>query len=238
MKKWIKWAGVLSLLIVGAFVALIAFSLTPKEDRRPLPALLVAVDSIEGQQLLKDAEAYADYEALATNFEPQQLTSFCGAASSTIVLNALGQDVSQTSLFDDKASEVRSIWRVALQGMTLQILADILKSQGAKVSAIYAHSSSIEAFRESVVRNLSDQGDYMLVNYQREALGQESVGHISPIAAYDSETDRALILDTAAYKYPHTWVPLDQLFDGMTRIDGESEISRGWIEVSGQGPSV
>ena len=51
----------------------------------------------------------------------------------------------------------------------------------------------------------------MLVNYQREVLGQRRVGHISPVAAYDQASDSVLILDTATYNYPATWVPLARL---------------------------
>jgi hypothetical protein len=34
----------------------------------------------------------------------------------------------------------------------------------------------------------------VIVNYLRMALGQERGGHISPLAAYDAETDRFLAL--------------------------------------------
>jgi hypothetical protein len=44
------------------------------------------------------------------------------------------------------------------------------------------------------------------VNYQRGALGQKESGHISPLAAYNAASDRFLILDVAAYKYPPVWV--------------------------------
>jgi Phytochelatin synthase len=37
---------------------------------------------------------------------------------------------------------------------------------------------------------------------QNRAIGQEQGGHISPLAAYDAETDRFLILDVSRYKYP------------------------------------
>jgi hypothetical protein len=42
----------------------------------------------------------------------------------------------------------------------------------------------------------------VIVNYLRKAIGQEKGGHISPLAAYDAETDRFLILDVSRYKYP------------------------------------
>ena len=39
------------------------------------------------------------------------------------------------------------------------------------------------------------------MNYERAALDQNKSGHISPLAAYDEQTDKLLILDVAAYKY-------------------------------------
>ena len=83
-----------------------------------------------------------------------------------------------------------------------------------------------------MIRNLSTPGDYLVVNYQREVLGQNKVGHISPLAAYDRETDTVLILDTASYSYPPTWVPVADLFAAMATTDRSSGKSRGFVEVS------
>lgn len=55
----------------------------------------------------------------------------------------------------------------------------------------------------------------MLVNYRRSALNQPGGGHISPIAAYHQKSDRFLILDVAAYKYPPTWVSTKELWNGI-----------------------
>ena len=71
----------------------------------------------------------------------------------------------------------------------------------------------------------------LLGNYQREVLGQGRVEHISPIGAYNSESDSVLIMDTAAHKWPHTWVPVDELFAAMDTIDGASGQSRGYLLV-------
>ena len=50
----------------------------------------------------------------------------------------------------------------------------------------------------------------MLVNYLRSAIGQKTGGHISPLAAYNQETDSFLILDVSRYKYPPIWVKAEQ----------------------------
>jgi len=41
-----------------------------------------------------------------------------------------------------------------------------------------------------------------------------------------------LIMDTASYKYPPTWVELPKLYEAMNTIDGASGKSRGYVEVS------
>jgi hypothetical protein len=54
------------------------------------------------------------------------------------------------------------------------------------------------------------------------------------LAAYDRDSDKVLILDTAGYKYPPTWVPVDLLFSAMSMTDTSSGETRGFLEV-GQG---
>ncbi len=70
----------------------------------------------------------------------------------------------------------------------------------------HTSESSLEEFRSSVVTNLKQPSNFVLVNYLRKSIGQEKGGHISPIAAYNMQTDRFLILDVSRYKYPPIWV--------------------------------
>jgi glutathione gamma-glutamylcysteinyltransferase len=37
-------------------------------------------------------------------------------------------------------------------------------------------------------------------------------GHFSPIGGYSAREDMVLILDTARFKYPPHWVPLEMLY--------------------------
>ncbi|MFN2100252.1 phytochelatin synthase family protein [Altererythrobacter sp. MF3-039] len=227
----VKWLGVTILVLAALFLGFAAYQLTPKDEPRPLPPSLVSAETSEGQALLAGAEALDDHEELSANFEQQRLISFCGPASSVAVLNSLGRNVTQTSLFTDRASEVRPLWRAAAMGMTIDMLAAILEAHDLEVSMSRANLSGVDDLRAAIKRNLATDDDYLLVNYQREVLGQDRVGHISPLAAYDADTDRVLIMDTASYKYPHTWVPVTELHAAMATIDGETGKSRGWIEV-------
>ena len=64
------------------------------------------------------------------------------------------------------------------------------------------------------------------------SLGQGETGHISPVAAYDRQTDSLLIMDTASNKYPPTWVPLELLVKAMRTVDSASGRMRGYVEIS------
>ena len=84
------------------------------------------------------------------------------------------------------------------------------------------------AFRAAARVYLAQKDRFVIVNYLRKALGQEIGGHISPLAAYDSEADRFLILDVARYKYPPVWVKASDLFDAMnTSGDWRTGLTRG-----------
>ena len=197
-----------------------------------LPDGLIAVSEAAGASLLRDADAKADYLLLSEHFESQALRSFCGVASGVTVLNSLGRDLDQRTFFDLEADDVKSRLGVALSGMTLADLASFLTAHNTVADIHYADAVSVDEFRELIRINMQRPGDYMLVNYQREVLGQRRVGHISPIAAFDSDSDRVLILDTATYNYPPTWVPLAQLHSAMNTFDPSSDKTRGFVEVS------
>jgi hypothetical protein len=82
---------------------------------------------------------------------------------------------------------------------------------------------------------LGDKGRFVIVNYLRKAMGQEKGGHISPLAAYDSKSDRFLILDVARYKYPPVWVSASDLFTAMNTTDSDNDNkTRGFVVVARQ----
>jgi len=116
-------------------------------------------------------------------------------------------------------------------GMSLTDLSGLLKAHGLKVAHYHADQFDETQFRAAAARNLASDGDYLLVNYQREVLGQGRVGHISPLAAYDQDTDSVLIMDTAAHKYPPTWVPVSLLVAAMKTEDPSSGKMRGYVEI-------
>ena len=234
MKTILKVLGGLLIVAFVGFAAFIAWALYPHYDPRPMPEPLVAVTSDEGSTRLARATHKADYAALADAYVPQRLASFCGVATGVAVLGALGTDSDQWAFFTEEAAKARPRLKVVFGGMSLPDLAGLLRGHGLAASPYHAESVDVTAFREAIARNLSDPSDLLVVNYQRETLGQGRVGHISPVAAYDAASDSVLIMDTAAHKYPPTWVPVDMLFAAMNTTDSASGMSRGYTEIAAQ----
>lgn len=209
----------------------------PAYHRLPLPATLIAADSAAGHKLFVNSRYTADYDDLYRNFVSQEHMAFCGVASSVTVLNALqmSSPVSQQTFFDSATSKVRGELAVRFGGMTLEQLRDLLRAHGVEATATFASDTTLEKFRELAKENLKTHGDYILINYQRGKLGQRESGHISPLAAYDEGSDRFLILDVAAFKYPPVWVPAAALWTAMQAVDSTSGRSRGFVVVRAVG---
>lgn len=216
-------------LLAGGTIWQLAFR-APAIDPLPLPAQLLPLTAAEGHRLLVEGATRADYQPLATAFESQRRPAYCGVASSVVVLNALrpaGPRLTQATFFPDWSTELR----VTFAGMTLQELGELLRRHGAEAELVYAGDTTLEAFRLKASENLGRAGDYVLVNYQRASLGQREGGHISPLAAYSAPTDRFLILDVAAYRYPPVWVPAVDLWNAMNTVDTTSGRTRGFVAV-------
>ncbi|HEY9617571.1 MAG TPA: phytochelatin synthase family protein [Crinalium sp.] len=210
-----------------------------------LPPNLIAFNSPEGEELLLDSEARDDYWDLSTQFVTQVNQAYCGVASMVMVLNSIGIPApevpqyapyhvfTQEHFFDNPATQqVLSSDVVARQGMTLDELGGLLTSYSVNAQVYHAGDTTLDEFRKLVVANLDEPGNFVVVNYLRSAMGQERGGHISPLAAYNEESDRFLILDVARYKYPPVWVKADDLWQAMNTIDSTSGKTRGFVLVN------
>ena len=95
---------------------------------------------------------------------------------------------------------------LARQGMTLDQLGGLLALHPVAIEVHHAADGGLDAFRAAARDYLAAKDHFVIVNYLRKAIGQQTGGHISPLAAYDAKVDRFLILDVARYKYPPVWV--------------------------------
>ena len=214
-------------------------------DTLTLPPNLTDLNSEEGQKFFLESGSFTAYFPIADNFVTQKTQAYCGVASIVMVLNALGvpapttpeyqpyHTFTQDNLLDDKTDAVLPRDVLARRGMTLDQLGKLLAMQPVTVEVHHAADASLDAFRAAARDYLATKGRFVLVNYLRKALGQEIGGHISPLAAYDANADRFLILDVARYKYPPVWVKASDLFDAMNTTDAANDnMTRGYVLVS------
>jgi len=225
-------------LAIGGGAAWNKYLRAPSAEMQPMPAHLIALDSSAGQKLLARAEGTADFDELMTHFVPQTRRAYCGVASALTTLNAARSTpmpLDQAQLFEHPRVRANAL-KVSFIGMSLDDFATLLRAHGARVSVVYASASNVEHFRDVVRENLAREGDFLLVNYQRSELGQAAMGHISPIAAFDERSDRLLVLDVAAHKYPPTWVEVESMWNAMRApLNPETTTTRGYLVMHGDG---
>jgi len=122
---------------------------------------------------------------------------------------------------------------LARQGMTLDQLGGLLSLHPLTIEVHHAADGGLDAFRTTARDYLAAKDHFVIVNYLRKAIGQQTGGHISPLAAYDAKVDRFLILDVARYKYPPVWVTASDLFDAMNTTDASNDNkTRGYVLIS------
>nr|WP_276324164.1 phytochelatin synthase family protein [Anaplasma marginale] len=160
--------------------------------------------------------------------------AFCGVASIIMVLNALSIPApnanvgdflffNQDNFFDNpETTRIMTYEKISRSGMTLEELGKLLESYPVQAEVHHGSDLSLDRFRSLITDNLETDNDFVLINYLRSSIGQEKWGHISPIAAYDEDTDRFLILDVARYKYPPVWVKTEELWQSTRTLDRTS----------------
>jgi hypothetical protein len=209
-----------------------------------LPPSLIRLDSEAGAQLLIDSSARRAYWPLSVQFVTQKNQAYCGVASMVMVLNALAVKAppaagyepfatfTQDNLLNERTEAILPQQTLLMQGMTLTQLGRILESHGVTAVVRHADDDGLDAFRAAASTQLSAPGGHVVVNYLRRAIGQESGGHISPLAAYDARSDRFLILDVSRYKYPPVWVTAADLYAAMNTVDRDNDgRRRGYVLV-------
>jgi len=235
----------LSIPVKGFLIGLCLTSGNVLAQTLPLAGNLVGFNSPQGEQLLLDSKSREDYWPLSMQFVTQKNQAYCGVASSVMVLNALSipapedpqyapfRVFTQDNFFSsEKTKKVVPPEVVARKGMTLDQLGELLRSYAANVKVYHSADSSLAEFRQLASENLKQPGNFIIVNYLRKAIGQEKGGHISPIAAYNEQSDRFLILDVSRYKYPPVWVKAADLWRAMATLDSDSGKTRGFVLVS------
>ena len=207
-----------------------------------------------GQAIFADAMATNGtgcFFHLMQQFRTQDEPAYCGISTLVMVLNALRVDPGKVwkgvwkwwaeSMFDCCVS----LEEAKQSGITLDEFVCLARCQGVAVSAVRpppvgdmevvqtGSTNSVDAFRETVKSVTGGNGSAVLIiSYSRKMLGQTGSGHFSPIGAYDSASDRVLILDVARFKYPAHWVDLNLVYESLRALDSSTGKPRGWAVMS------
>ena len=105
---------------------------------------------------------------------------------------------------------------------------EMLRANGLITRLVIVDDKKAEQdIRTELVENLKSRGDYVIVAYRREAVGQRGGGHISPLGAYDAESDSFLVLDVNPASAGWVWMPTATLVKGMRTFDTVE--NRGYI---------
>ncbi len=211
----------------------------------PLTNNLISFNTDTGKNLLIKSQSREDFFPLSMQFVTQKNQAYCGVASIVMVLNSLGVPAPESARYEPyrvftqdnffsnpDTVKVISPDVVSRQGMTVQELGKLLESYQVKAQVYHASNTSLEEFRKLATDNLGRSDNFIIINYLRRAIGQKRGGHISPLAAYNKETDRFLILDVSRYKYPPIWVKTVDVWKAMNTTDPTSKKTRGFVLVS------
>jgi hypothetical protein len=115
-------------------------------------------------------------------------------------------------------------------GFQLRQLDELLHANGLATKLVVVDDSMPEAqVRADLVEALGQRGRYVIVGFQRKALGEPGFGHISPLGAYDKASDSFLMLDTNPVHVDWMWVPAVAMVKAMRTFDTVE--NRGYIIV-------
>jgi hypothetical protein len=205
---------------------------------------LIYLPDAKGIELFKGAELEAQYFALASALDSEHILTFCGPATIAAVMNSLGGPrlvsqrlypwpfFTQENIFTAENEKVKPYPMVEHEGLVLSQLAQFFTNLGATAEFKHADSFDANTLRDTVKAVLADPSKRLVINYSRRPIGQNGDGHISPVAAYDADSDRVLVLDVAKYKYPPVWLTIADLYKGMATTDTGSNAMRGFVVVS------
>jgi phytochelatin synthase len=115
-------------------------------------------------------------------------------------------------------------------GYQVRQLDEVLRANGVATRLVIVDDNKPEQdVRADLIENLKHRGDYVIVAYQRKAIGQDGPGHISPLGAYDAQSDSFLVLDVNPATADWVWIPAATLVKGMRTFDTVE--NRGYILV-------
>lgn len=193
------------------------------------------------------------YWRVSPYYLPQLTDSSCSLASATMIVNAalshqaFGVNrhlASQKELLNQVNNNQ---WREAVKqfgdGVSLNQLKVYLESAlivyGVKNVTVtmklmdHNKEENERIFSQALQESETTGKTFIIVNFnQKFVTNKESVGHFSPIGAYDIKNQRVLVMDPDRKYYEPYWVPLKLLLKSMSTPDQKGGYYRGYIVVN------
>lgn len=251
----VRWVAAAGLCLLGACSS---GSLASEPLPQPKYGIHAVPLSVDHSYLRHPAHPAPDYWALSSFYVPQLNPYDCSVASVAAVVNALTRANRRLSGSDRNATAasllasvkvVRWAERVqqggvdGLVGLTLEQLAEVLmealRQQGIPdprietVRVTVDDQATREKWRTALAANETSADDMILIHFTQDTLTGSTGGpypHISPIAAFDEDTGRALVLDVDREYYEPYWSPIEQIVRAMA-VQTPQYGHGGWIRV-------
>jgi hypothetical protein len=197
------------------------------------PKTHVPLCSEEGQKIFLEAitkPSMNSYWKLSQNHETQITPSYCGIASTVMVLNSIEttkpsrpfSSYMSTYPFFDQTNVFQTDEQKAFQataskrGMAFKDLESFLGTfDGVNVKAIRALDTDKKTFFKEIKEALSSKNTYIILYYDRAKVNEEGSWHISPVGGYSANSESFLRMDVARVKYENAWIPADELWKSV-----------------------
>lgn len=206
-----------------------------------LPNNLISLSSPTGLEILR-RNLNVDLLKLLSNFTTQDTPTYCGIASLVMVFNTMniqGSPIifkntdlhyfSQENFFNKEVNKIILKEEILKNGMKLDQLKKIVDLYYKKNEMFPSNTINYMKFKNIIISSLNNK-KYIIANFLRSKIGEKGGGHFSPVAAYDKETDRFLVLDVSRYKYPAVWVTASDLWNAVNTFDDTDP--RGFLVIN------
>jgi hypothetical protein len=186
------------------------------------------------------ANPRSPYWTLAPHHIQQMTECSCSLATTVMLLNVLGVAVDETTLLDrlDDADWRERIGADSGRGLPLRCLparwqaamaAHGLAGWQAESVPVESPAAALPGLRRALVAAEAGEA-WVAINFHLDRFYGDGadIGHWSPVAAYDAQRDRALVLDVYRKDYAPHWAPLPHLAEALAPRDPTTQEPRGY----------
>jgi hypothetical protein len=245
-------------MLNSCFSAILIFLAFPfgsaeaKDPPPPKPKYSTSTIRLQDSPDYIRSAAALDYWILSPYYVPQLTRGTCAIAAAAMTLNALRAaqplTASEALVHEKdilgkfnamKVGSDRGIRGVSLDGFE-RILREAVKRY--KITEVefekYRAEGSPGEIRKAALAMLeanekTTEDVVIPLFYQSDFTGdpEGSVGHFAPIAAYDKNRQRVLILDPDREWYEPYWVTIDQFVRGISNPKADTSKPGGWVRM-------